>query len=59
MYGEELLDNVTGSVSGEIRFFGLTPTNMKLDGIEKHLMLIKSYEKLQDARSRHHVSTSV
>ena len=59
MYGEEILDNVTASMSEEIRFFGLMPTNMKLDGIEKHLMLIKSYKKLQDARYRHHVSTSL
>ena len=59
MYGEELLDSVTGSVSGEIRFFGLMPTNMKLAGIDKHLKLIESYEKLQDARYRHHVSPSI
>ncbi len=58
MYGEEILDNVTASVSGEIRFFGLTPTNMKLDGIDKHLKLIESYEKLQVTRRRHHANTS-
>ena len=59
MYGEEILDNVTASVSGSIRFFGLTPTNMKLDGIDKHLKLIESYEKLQVARHRHHANTSI
>jgi ribosomal protein S12 methylthiotransferase accessory factor len=59
MYGEEILDNVTASVSGSIRFFGLTPTNMKLDGIDKHLKLIESYEKLQVARQRHHANTSI
>jgi ribosomal protein S12 methylthiotransferase accessory factor len=59
MYDEELLANATGSVSGEIRFFGLTPTNMKLDGIEKHLRLVESYEKLQVARHRYHASTSI
>ena len=58
MYGEEILGNATSSVSGKIRFFGLTPTNMKLDGIDKHLRLIESYEKLQVARHRHHVSSS-
>ena len=58
MYGEEVLDNVTASVSGKLRFFGLVPTTMKLDGIDKHLKLIESYEKLQDARSRHHANTS-
>jgi len=46
-------------VSGKIRFFGLTPTNMKLDGIDKHLRLIGSYEKLQVARHRHHATTSI
>jgi ribosomal protein S12 methylthiotransferase accessory factor len=59
MYDKELLTNATGSVSGEIRFFGLTPTNMKLDGIEKHLRLVESYEKLQVARHRYHASTSI
>ncbi len=58
MYGEEILGNATSSVSGKIRFFGLTPTNMKLDGIDKHLRLVESYEKLQVARHRHHASTS-
>ena len=58
MYGEENLGNATSSVSGKIRFFGLTPTNMKLDGIDKHLRLVESYEKLQVARHRHHASTS-
>ncbi|MFT4572275.1 MAG: ribosomal protein S12 methylthiotransferase accessory factor [Hyphomicrobiaceae bacterium] len=55
MYGEELLSNAISSVSGEIRFFGLTPTNMKLDGVDKHLKLVQSYEKLQVARRRHGV----
>ena len=54
MYGEELLGNAISSVSGEVRFFGLTPTNMKLDGLEKHLRLVASYEKLQLARQLHH-----
>jgi ribosomal protein S12 methylthiotransferase accessory factor len=58
MYGKENLGNATSSVSGKIRFFGLTPTNMKLDGIGKHLRLVESYEKLQVARRRHHASTS-
>jgi len=58
MYGEEILGNATSSVSGKMRFFGLTPTNMKLDGIDKHLRLVESYEKLQVARHRHHDSRS-
>ncbi|MGM0515222.1 MAG: hypothetical protein ACQER3_21390, partial [Pseudomonadota bacterium] len=31
---------------GSVRFHGLTPTNMQLDGLEKHLRLIESYKKL-------------
>ena len=58
MYGEENLGNAVSSVSGKIRFSGLTPTNIKLDGIDKHLRLVESYEKLQLARNRHHASTS-
>jgi ribosomal protein S12 methylthiotransferase accessory factor len=58
MYGEEVLDKAISSVSGKIRFFGLTPTNMNLDGIDKHLRLVESYEKLQSARQRHHASKS-
>lgn len=58
MYGAEILGDVTASVSGDLRFFGLVPTNMKLDGIDKHLKLIESYEKLQDTRQRHHDNTS-
>ena len=50
MYGEEVLDNAIKSVSGEIRFFGLFKTNMQLEGIDKHLKLIESYNKLQLAK---------
>jgi ribosomal protein S12 methylthiotransferase accessory factor len=59
LYGEGALCNATSSVSGEIRFSGLTPTNMKLDGIDKHQRLLESYEKLQIARHRHDASTSI
>jgi len=56
MYGEEVLGNAISSVSGKVRFFGLTPTNMKLEGLEKHLRLVDSYEKLQVARHLHHAN---
>lgn len=46
MYGQELVDIGLKSISGEIRFFGLTPTNMDLVGLEKHQKLIESYKKL-------------
>ncbi|MDO6487472.1 OsmC domain/YcaO domain-containing protein [Colwellia sp. 6_MG-2023] len=51
MFGEENMSNVVGSVFGEIRFFGLTKTSMKLEGLDKHLRLIESYKKLHQARS--------
>ena len=50
MFGEETMDNVVGSVNGDIRFFGLTKTSMKLEGLDKHLRLIESYKKLHQAR---------
>ncbi len=51
MFGEEVIKNTTASVTGEIKFFGLTKTNMKLEGLEKHQQLIESYKKLISARS--------
>lgn len=51
MFGEEVMDNVVGSVAGEVKFFGLTPTSMKLEGLDKHLRLIESYQKLHKARA--------
>jgi ribosomal protein S12 methylthiotransferase accessory factor len=50
MFGEENMINVVGSVFGEIRFFGLTETSMKLEGLDKHQRLITSYKKLHQAR---------
>lgn len=50
MFGKDTMENVAGSVTGEVRFFGLTRTSMKLEGLDKHLRLIRSYEKLWRAR---------
>ncbi len=50
MYGEEIVKNATASVAGDVRFFGLTKTNMSLEGIDKHLRLVESYEKLHAKR---------
>jgi len=50
MYGAETMKNVVGSVTGAVRFFGLTQTSMKLEGLDKHLRLIESYKKLHHAR---------
>jgi len=44
------MDAVMGSVDGSVRFFGLTPTSMKLEGLDRHHRLIESYKKLHVAR---------
>jgi ribosomal protein S12 methylthiotransferase accessory factor len=51
MYGAPLFEAAAQSISGEVRFFGLTPTNQNLEGVDKHLKLIASYQKLRQARS--------
>lgn len=50
MFGIEVMENVVGSVTGQIRFYGLTKTSMALEGIEPHLRLVESYKKLHQAR---------
>ena len=50
MYGFEVMKNVLGSVTGDVKFFGLTKTSIKLEGLDKHLKLIESYKKLHKAR---------
>jgi ribosomal protein S12 methylthiotransferase accessory factor len=52
MYGKETMKSVVGSVQGEVRFYGLTPTSMKLEGLDKHLRLVESYKKLHVARAK-------
>ncbi len=56
MFGKETMVNVVGSITGEVKFFGLSETSMKLEGLEKHLRLIESYKKLHQARK---LNTSV
>jgi len=51
MFGNARMDAVLGSVDGSVRFFGLTPTSMKLEGLERHHRLIDSYKKLHTARA--------
>ena len=52
MFGHGRMDAVMGSVDGSVRFFGLTPTGMKLEGLERHHRLIDSYKKLHAARAQ-------
>lgn len=51
MFGEAVMEAVVGSVNGSVRFYGLTPTSMRLEGLDKHLRLIESYKKLHAARA--------
>ncbi|MCG2579639.1 MAG: OsmC domain/YcaO domain-containing protein [Marinobacter sp.] len=59
MFGDDTMNAVVGSVSGEVRFHGLTPTNMQLEGLDKHLRLIDSYKKLHAARAAKAGITSI
>ncbi|MCQ4315275.1 OsmC domain/YcaO domain-containing protein [Stutzerimonas zhaodongensis] len=52
MFGNERMDAAIGSVDGNVRFYGLTPTSMKLEGLDRHQRLIDTYNKLHAARAR-------
>ncbi|WP_127717154.1 OsmC domain/YcaO domain-containing protein [Halobacteriovorax sp. HLS] len=53
MYGEDLVSTVLKTISGEVKFYGLSKTDMNLTGLDKHLKLIESYKKLQIARKKY------
>lgn len=53
MFGDERMDAVFGSVNGTVKFYGLTETNMQLEGLDRHLRLIDSYKKLHQARANY------
>src|SRR5580704_1121699 len=52
MFGNARMDAVMGSVDGSVRFYGLTPTSMKLEGLDKHRRLVDSYKKLHLKRAK-------
>ena len=52
MFGDERMDAVMGSVDGSTRFYGLTPTNLRLEGLDRHHRMIDSFRKLHTARSK-------
>jgi ribosomal protein S12 methylthiotransferase accessory factor len=58
MFGNEVMAQVVGSVTSQIKFFGLTKTSLKLEGLDKHLRLIESYKKLHQAREKMAVAGS-
>lgn len=51
MFGNARMDAVLGSLDGSVRFFGLTPTSMQLEGLDRHHRLLDSYRKLHKARA--------
>ena len=52
MFGNARMDAVLGSIDGSVRFFGLTPTSIHLEGLDRHHRLIDSYRKLHSARAK-------
>ncbi|WP_114654185.1 OsmC domain/YcaO domain-containing protein [Polynucleobacter necessarius] len=52
MFGDERMDAVMGSVDGTVRFYGLTPTSIKLEGLDRNHRLLDSYKKLHAARAK-------
>ena len=51
MFGDIRMDAVLGSIDGSVRFYGLTPTNIGLEGLDRHQRLMDSYKKLHKARA--------
>lgn len=51
MFGDARMNAVLGSVDGGVRFAGLTPTGMGLEGLDRHQRLLDSYKKLHKARA--------
>jgi ribosomal protein S12 methylthiotransferase accessory factor len=52
MFGDARMDAVIGTLNGTVRFYGLTPTSMQLEGLDRHQRLIDSYQKLHAARAK-------
>ena len=51
MFGDIRMNAVLGSIDGSVRFYGLTPTNIGLEGLDRHQRLMDSYKKLHKARA--------
>jgi ribosomal protein S12 methylthiotransferase accessory factor len=51
MFGDPRMDAAMGSIDGSVRFFGLTPTSMGLEGLDRHQRLMDSYKKVHTARA--------
>ncbi|MGB1296755.1 MAG: OsmC domain/YcaO domain-containing protein [Psychrobium sp.] len=51
MFSVPVMEGVIGSINGDVRFYGLEPTNMALEGLDRHQRLLNSYNKLHKARA--------
>ncbi len=51
MFGQERLAAARATVAAEQCFYGLTPTSMALEGLDRHLRLLASYKKLHAYRA--------
>jgi ribosomal protein S12 methylthiotransferase accessory factor len=51
MFGDAKMDAVLGSIEGSVRFYGLIPTSIQLEGLDRHHRLMDSYQKLRRART--------
>lgn len=54
LYGEDLLVDAVKIVRSELKFPGLEKTNSDLVGLDRHLRLLNSYEKLQERRKKYY-----
>ncbi|WP_025872842.1 OsmC domain/YcaO domain-containing protein [Methylobacillus glycogenes] len=52
MFGHEKMDAAIGSCDGTVRFYGLTPIGLQLEGLDRHQRLLDSYRKLHAARAK-------
>jgi ribosomal protein S12 methylthiotransferase accessory factor len=52
MFGDARMDAALSALDGSVRFYGLTPTSLKLEGLDRHQRLLDSYTKLHTARAK-------
>ena len=56
LFGNTRMNAVLDSLEGKVRFYGLTPISMHLEGLDRHQRLMDSYRKLHKARAGKKVS---
>jgi len=52
MFGDARMEAALGALDGSVRFYGLTPTSLKLEGLDRHQRLLDSYTKIHTAREK-------